>query len=83
MPSSTSENKAPLAGQVAVVTGGTQGLGAAIAILLAERGAAAIVICGRNQQNGRAQAQRILERTGVPVEYVPADLAVVDDCRGP
>ena len=81
MPTPTSENKAPLAGQVAVVTGGTQGLGAAIAMLLAERGAAAIVTCGRNQQNGRAQAQRILERTGVPVEYVPADLALVDDCR--
>ena len=81
MPSNTSEGKAPLAGQVAVVTGGTQGLGAAIAMLLAERGAAAIVTCGRNQENGRAQSRRILERTGVTVEYVPADLALVDDCR--
>jgi NAD(P)-dependent dehydrogenase (short-subunit alcohol dehydrogenase family) len=63
-----------------VVTGGTQGLGAAIAHLLAERGARAVVICGRNRDKGQAQAERI-RQTGAQALYVPADLALVDDCR--
>ncbi|MCY7306766.1 MAG: SDR family oxidoreductase [Rhodoferax sp.] len=68
-------------GKVAIVTGGTQGLGAAISLLLAERGARGVVICGRNQDNGNARAKLILEQTGVQAVYVPADLARVEDCR--
>ena len=45
--------KLSLAGKVAVVTGGTQGLGEAIAHMLAERGAEGLVICGRNEANGQ------------------------------
>ena len=67
--------------KVAVVTGGTQGLGSAIATLLAERGAHAVVICGRQQAKGQAQAERISQATGAQVLYVPADLAQVEDCR--
>ena len=67
--------------KVAVVTGGTQGLGAAVAALLAERGLRGLVICGRNQENGRAQAGRIQGATGTQTVYVPADLAQVEDCR--
>ncbi|MEY3124339.1 MAG: hypothetical protein RLZZ573_859, partial [Pseudomonadota bacterium] len=48
----TSSNFSSLAGKVAVVTGGTQGLGAEVAALLAERGAKAVVICGRNSDKG-------------------------------
>jgi NAD(P)-dependent dehydrogenase (short-subunit alcohol dehydrogenase family) len=70
-----------LQGKVAVVTGSTQGLGAAIATLLAQRGAKALVICGRSQAKGEAQAQRIHALTGVATHYVQADLAKVDDCR--
>jgi NAD(P)-dependent dehydrogenase (short-subunit alcohol dehydrogenase family) len=33
-----------------VITGGTQGLGASIAMLFAERGAAGIITCGRNEK---------------------------------
>jgi NAD(P)-dependent dehydrogenase (short-subunit alcohol dehydrogenase family) len=67
--------------EVAIVTGGTQGLGAAIARLLAERGVRRLVICGRNQDKGRAQAQAIAADTGATVHYEPADLARVEDCR--
>ena len=67
--------------KVAVVTGGTQGLGAAIAQLLAQRGAAGVVICGRQVDKGSAQAQQITQASGVRVVFVQADLEKVDDCR--
>jgi NAD(P)-dependent dehydrogenase (short-subunit alcohol dehydrogenase family) len=67
--------------KLAIVTGGTQGLGAEIAHLFAQRGAEALVICGRNQNNGLAQAKKITQETGVPVHFVQADLGNVDDCR--
>jgi NAD(P)-dependent dehydrogenase (short-subunit alcohol dehydrogenase family) len=71
----------PLHGKVAVVTGGTQGLGATIAALLAERGASGIVICGRNRAKGEAQAQQIQQASGAQTLYVQADLGLVEDCR--
>lgn len=68
-------------GRIAVVTGGTQGLGAAIASLMAERGARGIIICGRSRDKGEAQAARIHQATGTEVIYVAADLEHVEDCR--
>lgn len=67
-------------GKVIIVTGGTQGVGEATATLAAERGAAGIIICGRQQENGKAVAAKI-ESLGCAAEYVPADLANVEDCR--
>lgn len=69
-----------MAGKVAVVTGGTQGLGEAIAHLLADRGAKAIAICGRNEANGK-RVSKALEAKGVESLFVPADLAKVEDSR--
>ncbi|MBB5223141.1 NAD(P)-dependent dehydrogenase (short-subunit alcohol dehydrogenase family) [Amaricoccus macauensis] len=68
-------------GKVCVVTGSTQGLGAAIARRLAEAGAAGIVTLGRNADKGAAVAGAISRDTGVPVEFVRADLGSVEDCR--
>ena len=70
-----------LDGKIAIVTGGTQGLGAAIARLFAERGAAGIVTCGRSIEKGEAVAEAITAATGVSVSFVAADLDKVEDCR--
>ena len=48
----SSYNNLSLAGKVAVVTGGTQGLGETIAISSPRRGVAGVAICGRNEANG-------------------------------
>ena len=68
-------------GKIGVVTGGTQGLGAAIALTFAERGAEGIVICGRSRDRGEAKACAIADATGVRTVFAAADLSVVDDCR--
>ncbi len=69
-------------GAVAVITGGTQGLGAAIARLFARAGAAGIVTCGRNAAKGRLVADEIVELApDTQVEFVAADLESVEDCR--
>ncbi|ABC92458.1 putative oxidoreductase protein [Rhizobium etli CFN 42] len=70
-----------LDGKIAIVTGGTQGLGATIARLFAERGAQGIVICGRNEAKGNTKAAEISAATGVKVVYVRADLAKVEDAQ--
>ncbi|MGZ2485447.1 NAD(P)-dependent dehydrogenase (short-subunit alcohol dehydrogenase family) [Rhizobium pisi] len=70
-----------LDGKIAIVTGGTQGLGATIARLFAERGAEGIVICGRNEAKGKAKAAEISTATGTKVTYVKADLGKVEDAQ--
>lgn len=68
-------------GKVCVVTGATQGLGAAIARRLAAAGAAGIVITGRNADRGERVASEITAASGVPVHFVQADFSQVEDCR--
>ena len=67
--------------KVAIVSGGTQGLGATIALLFAQRGAKGIVICGRNAAKGAVMAQKIEAETGCRAVFQQADLGTVEDCR--
>lgn len=66
-------------GKIAVITGASQGLGAAIARLFAESGAAGLVIVGRGREKGEAVAKDIAAKTGVRVEMVVADLGKTED----
>lgn len=68
-------------GKVCVVTGATQGLGAAIARRLAAAGAAGIVVTGRNAERGTMVAREIAEKHGIGAHFVQADFAKVEDCR--
>ena len=74
------QGPANLNGKIAIVTGGSQGLGEAIARLFGERGAAGLVICGRNAKGGERVASE-LSAAGCPTVFVQADLANVADCR--
>ncbi|MBV9654097.1 MAG: SDR family oxidoreductase [Acetobacteraceae bacterium] len=68
-------------GKICVVTGSTQGLGAAIARELADSGAAGLVTLGRDAAKGKAVADAITAGTRVKTQFVGADLGSVDDCR--
>jgi NAD(P)-dependent dehydrogenase (short-subunit alcohol dehydrogenase family) len=70
----------PFAGRIGVVTGATQGLGAAIARLLAERGAAGLVVTGRDPTRGQRVAAE-LATAGCPARFVAAELAELDAVR--
>jgi NAD(P)-dependent dehydrogenase (short-subunit alcohol dehydrogenase family) len=63
-----------LDGKVLVVTGGTQGLGAAIARRAAALGAAGIVVVGRDEARGEPVAEEL------GATFVRADLANADAC---
>lgn len=68
-------------GKVCVVTGGSQGLGAAIARLFAKAGAHGLVICARSEAKGQEMAAKITQDTGVRTVFVQADLGKVEECR--
>jgi 3-oxoacyl-[acyl-carrier protein] reductase len=69
-----------LAGQVAVVTGASKGIGAAIAEQLAAAGAAVVVNYAKSRAGAEAVVQRIAKAGGKAVA-VQADVSKVDDIR--
>jgi NAD(P)-dependent dehydrogenase (short-subunit alcohol dehydrogenase family) len=66
-----------LDGKVIVVTGATQGLGAAIARRAASLGAAGIVVTGRDRERG----ERVAQELECDAEFVRGELSEVEDCR--
>ncbi|MBI4183961.1 MAG: SDR family oxidoreductase [Proteobacteria bacterium] len=75
-----SDNPNGFTGRAYVVTGGTQGIGAAAALALARAGAVGVAICGRTRGTGAAVAAEIAA-AGAAALVVAADLARVEDCR--
>jgi len=67
-----------LNGRTALVTGGSRGLGKAMARIYAEHGAN-IMICSRNATELQGAASDIGEGLSVRVEWVAADLATPDE----
>ena len=54
-------------GKYALITGGTQGLGAAITRRLAENGAAGIITIGRSEEKGKEVAKKITDDTDLVI----------------
>jgi NAD(P)-dependent dehydrogenase (short-subunit alcohol dehydrogenase family) len=62
---------------VTIISGGTQGLGEAVARKLASRGATGLVLAGRSRERGEALAAA-LGAAGTPALFVEADMGEVD-----
>lgn len=71
------ETQTPLAGQTALVTGGSRGIGLAVARRLGSMGAK-VAICARDAQRLDASTAALREE-GLTVLPVPADVAKADD----
>ncbi|MBZ5684467.1 MAG: SDR family oxidoreductase [Acidobacteriia bacterium] len=65
--------------KVALITGGTSGIGEATALLFAKEGAE-IAITGRNRERGAAVVKRIKD-VGPEAIFIHADVSMAGDCR--
>jgi len=68
-----------LANQVALITGGTSGIGEATAILFAQEGAS-VAITGRNEKRGHAVTAAILEAGGKAI-FLRTDVRKAAECK--
>jgi NAD(P)-dependent dehydrogenase (short-subunit alcohol dehydrogenase family) len=68
-----------LTDKIIVFAGGVPEIAEASVRLLATRGAAGLMVCGRDAEQGQALAA-IVSAAGCPTHFLPADLARVQDC---
>jgi len=68
-----------LTGKVALITGGTSGIGEATAILFAKEGAR-VALTGRNDKRGQTVREKIL-RDGGNAIFLRTDVRQAEDCR--
>jgi NAD(P)-dependent dehydrogenase (short-subunit alcohol dehydrogenase family) len=68
-----------LAHKVALITGGTSGIGEATAVLFAKEGAK-IAVTGRNETRGHAVTARILEQGGHAI-FIRTDVRKANECK--
>ena len=73
------ETTASFSGQTALVTGGNSGIGRAVAVGLAERGAH-VIISGRDPERGE-QAVAAIRAAGGKADFVQASLSDADSAR--
>ena len=66
-------------GTIAVISGGAQGIGFAIAEQLVEEGCRRIALAGRNEEKGAAAVAQLRAR-GVDAIFVRTDQSIVADC---
>lgn len=64
----------------AIVTGGAQGIGFAVAEALADEGCRALALVGRSREKGD-KAVAALAKDGVEAIFISADVSVVADCK--
>lgn len=69
-----------LKGKVALITGGSKGIGFQTALILAKEGAR-VAICARNEEQLREAAASITKQTGTDILYIQADVSLQEDCE--
>jgi NAD(P)-dependent dehydrogenase (short-subunit alcohol dehydrogenase family) len=69
-----------LENKVALITGGTSGIGEATAVLFGKEGAS-VTITGRDEKRGHAVAEKIMNDGGRAM-FVRADVRKAEECRG-
>jgi NAD(P)-dependent dehydrogenase (short-subunit alcohol dehydrogenase family) len=74
------EGRSELKGRVALVTGGTRGIGEAISRALAAHGATVAAGYGSNRERAE-QLQTELSRDGIPMSIHQSDVSCADECR--
>ncbi len=68
-----------LADRVALITGGTSGIGRATAVLFAQEGAP-VAVTGRNEGRGR-EVVAVIEKAGGRALFIRSDVRLAADCR--
>src|ERR1700675_852232 len=65
--------------RVALITGGTSGIGEATAVLFGKEGAR-VTITGRNEKRGHAVAEKIMNGGGRAI-FIRSDVREAEECR--